>query len=750
MRPVSPAEEALFALFEAVPLGVYVLQLVDPVDAASLRIRFANRASVAMIGLDPAAVTGTLIGESFPNSLDEGGMADTYREIILDQAPRELGVLQYGDENITEQRFGIAAYPLSPDTVAILFENLTASPKRRTELAAIVESASDAIISKSLDGTIQSWNGAAERIYGYPAAEAVGKPISMLLPPDRPTEVAEIFERLARGELTDRFETKRRRKDGVIIDVSLTISPIRDHRGTIIGAATIAQDITAKRQEEAELRRLAAIVATSQDAMFSRTTGDVVLTWNNAAEEFFGYTPDEMIGRSAARLAAELTPELRELRERLNRGDHPAPFETTMRRKDGSVVQVLVSSSPIFDQDGSLAGVASVIRDLTDRDQLEEQLRQSQKMEAIGSLAGGVAHDFNNVLTVIRSASEAVLEEASGSASRDKILQIHRAAEHAAALTQQLLAFSRQQVLQPEPLDLNAEVEATSDLLRRLVGVDVAIELQLQPELEPIHVDRNQLQQVLLNLCINARDAMPGGGTIVIRTSTVDLDTAYVTGHIDVQPGRHVLLEITDTGVGMARETLERIFDPFYTTKVEGTGLGLATVYGIVKQSGGQIYAYSEPGIGTTFRIYLSPADAAAAPPRPAPDSEARRPEGSERILLVEDTDLLRPLIAEIIASYGYTVLAAADGFEAIALFEEHGQEIDLLLTDIVMPRMTGRELSEILHEKNPEMKVLFTSGHPADVSIQDAVAAAEVAFIQKPFGGSDLAAKIRATLDAP
>jgi nitrogen-specific signal transduction histidine kinase/ActR/RegA family two-component response regulator len=409
-------------------------------------------------------------------------------------------------------------------------------------------------------------------------------------------------------------------------------------------------------------------------------------------------------------------------------------------------VLISVSSSPIRDGDGELVGVASVMRDITEQRRLEDHLRQSQKMEAIGSLAGGVAHDFNNVLTVIRTASEAVLAELDEGALRDKVRQIDLAAEHATTLTRQLLAFSRQQVLDPEPIDLNAVVTATCEMAARLVGEQVQIDLQLGAALPAVEMDRGQFQQVILNLSVNARDAMPDGGVLRIRTAAVQIDETYVAAHLEVPPGHYVLLELTDSGVGMDEQTRDRVFDPFFTTKPEGTGLGLATVYGIVKQSGGQIFVYSEPGIGTTFRIYLPPYLAAVPSVRvAASDNGVHR--GNETILLVEDGDLLRPMITDILESRGYTVVSAADGVEALALFADHDGTIDLLLTDIVMPRMNGRELAERLSAMNPAMRVLFTSGYPDDGAMQQLIANGDVAFIQKPYGGNELVAKIRASL---
>jgi two-component system cell cycle sensor histidine kinase/response regulator CckA len=621
------------------------------------------------------------------------------------------------------------------------------------ELAAIVESAEDAILSKDLDGTILTWNMSAERIYGYPAAEAIGSPISMLLPSDRAGEVTEIINRLRAGERVDHFETKRVRKDGGVIDVSLTVSPLTNADGSLVGAATIARDITARKESDAQLQRYAAIIEASEDAIVSRTIDGVITTWNPGAERLFGYTAEEMIGVPVDDVAGsspfEGGMDLEELREQLHRGVHPKPFQTRMKRKDGSTVEVSVATSPVADLSGHVVGVSGVIRDITDQRRLEAQLNQSQKLEAIGSLASGVAHDFNNVLTIIRGSCDLVLKDLTDEKLRHKVGQIDLAAEHAAALTRQLLAFSRQQVLQPEPTDLNSVVETTLELVERVLSEQIDLKRQLGHGLPPTHVDRGQIQQVILNLCINARDSMPRGGTISIRTSNVVLDGIYASAHLDVSPGPYVLLEITDTGIGMSAEVSSRIFEPFFTTKNHGTGLGLATVHGIVRQSGGHLWLYSEPEIGTTFKVYLPVAATPASTAPPVVLGEDTF-DGSETILVVEDNNLLRPIIAEMLEPYGYTVLLAADGVEALAVAAQHPRSVDLLLTDVVMPRLNGRELSERLLEKNPNTKVLFSSGYPADTVIQTGIAEARVAFIQKPYVARDLLAKIRSTLREP
>lgn len=376
----------------------------------------------------------------------------------------------------------------------------------------------------------------------------------------------------------------------------------------------------------------------------------------------------------------------------------------------------------------------------------EELLRQSQRMEAVGQLAAGIAHDFNNLLQVIRGYGTLIVERTSDDDVTRQAVEISRAADRAADLTQQLLAYSRQQILQQEPADLNVLVQETLRMLERLIGENLEVHATYEEDLPTIVVDRGQISQVIVNLTINARDAMPHGGSLIVQTRAVELDDQYALEHPDVTPGRYVLLEIADTGTGMDAATRERIFDPYFTTKESGTGLGLATVYGIVRQSGGHIWLYSEAGIGTTFKIYF-PAAAAALPP--GPGREPGSLDGTETILVVEDADAVRDLVRTALESFGYTVLTAGNGDEALEIVRDDATHVDLVFTDMVMPGMNGRELAEQIEDVRPSAKLLFSSGYSADTVIRQGIASAAVAFIQKPYLSIELVEKIRSVLDA-
>jgi two-component system, cell cycle sensor histidine kinase and response regulator CckA len=504
---------------------------------------------------------------------------------------------------------------------------------------------------------------------------------------------------------------------------------------------------SALRQSEARYRRLAeaGIIGIIVNDASGR-----ILEANDAFLTMVGYSRDDL--RAGELDSANMTPnEWRAqndlANEQLRASGVARPWEQEFLRKDGSRAPALVAVATL---EGSRN--ISISLDLSDRKVLEEQLRRSQKMEAIGALAGGVAHDFNNLLSVILSYTDLILDGLTpGDPTRSELEEVHKAGLRAAELTGQLLAFSRKQMLQPRVLDLNQSVTGLEKMLRRLLGEGIELSLLTATTVGKVHADPGQIEQVVMNLVVNARDAMPKGGKLTVETENVTLDAEYAAQHFGVVPGRYVMVAVTDTGTGIDAPTLARIFEPFFTTKEQGkgTGLGLSTVYGIVNQSRGHIWVYSEIGKGTTFKVYLPRTDELADAPTVAPPSPATL-RGSETILVVEDEEPVRAIMRAVLRRYGYNVLDVQNGGEAFLVCEKFPAKIHLLVTDVIMPRMSGREVAERLAPMRPEMKVLFVSGYTENTVVHHGVLDAGIAFLPKPITPEALGRKVREVLDAP
>jgi PAS domain S-box-containing protein len=497
-------------------------------------------------------------------------------------------------------------------------------------------------------------------------------------------------------------------------------------------------------------QKLQALFRASPGAIFVLDPEGLVKIWNPTAEYLFGWKVEEVLDQQLPIVQENIQGSFRLLKGLGLQGEAFSGVELGLQRKDGSLIEVSLSTAPLRDTEGNITGIMAIAVDLTAHKQLETQLIQAQKMEAVGRLAGGVAHDFNNFLTAMMSYGDLLLH----SVREDDPLhryteEILKAADRASVLTRQLLAFSRKQVLEPKIINLNDVVEDVKKMLLRLIGEDLDLVTVLAPDLGLVKTDPGHIEQVILNLAINARDAMPQGGKLTIETANVFLDEAYARSHVEVRPGPYELLAISDNGTGMDAETVAHIFEPFFTTKEpgKGTGLGLATVYGIVKQSGGHIWVYSEPGHGTTFKIYFPRAEEEkATPSAEMPDIALH---GRETILVVEDEDVLRSLICKELRAYGYTVLEAPQGTEALKICEQHQGTIHLALIDVIMPQMSGRTLAERLEPLAPEIKVLYMSGYTQDTIAHHGMLSKEVFFIEKPFNPATLASKVRRVLDA-
>ena len=544
------------------------------------------------------------------------------------------------------------------------------------------------------------------------------------------------------------FQEEIELPDGTWVD--LRVIPLLDSGGGVELFMEWVRDVTVRKRTEAERERLSLAIEQAAEIVVITGRDGTIQYVNPAFERITGYSREEAIGQ---------TPRI------LKSGEHDAAFYAALwstlaagqvwqgrfinRRKDGALYSEESTISPIFDAQGKVTNYVGVKRDITRELDLEQQYRHAQKMEAIGQLTGGVAHDFNNLLQVINGGTEMALGDLPGGHPAAEILaQVGEAGGRAARLVSQLLAFSRRQIIHPEVLDLNTVVAELLKMLRRVIGEHIHLEWLPGRHLGAVHADRTMMEQVLMNLCVNARDAMPGGGSLTLESQNVRFDSDYCASHAWAEPGRYVLLSVTDTGVGMDEETLEHVFEPFFTTKEEGrgTGLGLATVYGIVRQHDGMVIAYSEPGHGTTFKVYLpiceSDADAVGTL------IEGPAVGGSETILLAEDDAMVRDLAVRFLENAGYTVLVAEDGRQAMTLFQEHAGQVDMALLDVVMPAMGGREACEKMRAVQPDLPVLFCSGYSENAIHSNFVLKEGLVLLQKPYARAELLRAVRAVLD--
>jgi PAS domain S-box-containing protein len=575
----------------------------------------------------------------------------------------------------------------------------------------------------------------------------VGRRVTEVIPGIRQShpEVFDIYGRVALTGRPERFEVYLKP-----LERWLAISVSSPRKGYFVA---VFDNITERRVAEESLRLQSAALHAAADAIMITDRAGVIEWVNPAFTQLTGYTAEEALGKPPGDLVKSgkhvpaFFEELWEtiLARRTWRG------EIINRRKDGSLYTERQTVTPILDASGAITHFVAIKNDITERLQLEAQYRQAQKMESVGHLASGIAHDFNNLLTVINGMSQLVLSEVSkGDAVYADVQEILHAGERAATLTRQLLAFSRQQILEPRVMNFNTVVARMESLLRRLLGEDIDLVVVPAPGLSNVKADPGQIEQVITNLAVNARDAMPQGGRLTIETQcvTIDKDVARQLG-VTMPSGSYVLLAVSDSGGGMDEATRARIFEPFFTTKgpSRGTGLGLSTVYGIVKQSHGFIWAYSEVGQGTSFKIYLPQVTEAAGRDRPRPTVVSRS--GTETILLAEDNAGLRKLAMRVLEPAGYTVLGAATAEEALRLLERHEGSVHLLLSDVVMPGMSGRQLAEHLAQTRPGLKVLYMSGYTSDTIVRHGVLEAQVPFLNKPFSAAALLQKVREVLDS-
>jgi len=619
--------------------------------------------------------------------------------------------------------------------------------EREEQYRRIVETAEEGIwIIDSHDRTTFV-NRKMTQLLGYSQEEMLGKsPLDFMDDEARAISIPRLAAK-RQGE-TARLDMRYRRKDGSTLWAVITTNPNFDERGRYQGAMALVTDVSDRKEKEEAIFRLAALVESSADAIISVDLDGKVLSWNHAAESLYGYSTKEALGRSIRFIVPpDRQVEMDVILTRVRKGEATATFETLQKHRDGRLIPVSAGISPILDPQGRLIAASAIVRDISAQHKLQEQFRQAQKMEAVGRLAGGVAHDFNNLLTVICGYASLLLTQKGDIPHREELEEINRAGERAAGLTRQLLAFSRKQVLNPMVTCLNPLIKDLEKMLRRLIGEDIQLSTVLQADLGKVKVDLGQMEQVLMNLAVNARDAMPQGGHLIIETRNILVEKGSIGGNVDVVPGSYTVLSVSDTGIGMDKEVLSHLFEPFYTTKGigKGTGLGLSTIYGIVRQSGGYITVYSEPGKGSCFKVYLPNTTAATqAHPSAAPSTGSKG--GTEKILVVEDNEMVRKLTCEILERKGYRVRAVGSAEEALEFFSRDGMP-DLLLTDMVLPGMDGLSLCRSAAQQKCGLKRLLMTGYTEEAMLRQGVSDCGLPLLHKPYSPTGLLAAVRGAL---
>jgi two-component system cell cycle sensor histidine kinase/response regulator CckA len=607
------------------------------------------------------------------------------------------------------------------------------------------------IIAADTESHVTMWNPAAEALFGWSEEELVGKR-NPILPDEVRAESAALHTRLLSGETLRGVEVLRRKRDGSLVTVSLSAAPIRDASRKVKGIIGFLADITERKCSEEALKRAEekyrTIFENAVEGIYQTTPDGRYLSANPALARMLGFdSPEELIGlRTDIATQEYVKPEMRaEFTETLEKHGLVQNFEYQAYRKDGKIIWVSENARVVRDPRGRILHYDGTVEDITHHRELEEQLRQMQKIEAIGRLAGGVAHDFNNILMAISSYAELLDKKLTDDSTRRYANEIVKATDRGSSLTEGLLTVSRKQVVSPKVLDLNTLISEQIKMLTRLIPENIELRF-VAGDIGRVKADPSQVQQVLMNLIINARDAMSNGGQLAIETGNAELDVGHSLTE-QVQPGKYVMVSVSDNGCGMSAETKSHIFEPFFTTKEQGkgTGLGLAIVFGIVKQSGGQIFVHSEPNIGTTFKIYFPSVGAEVQ----IQEAEGRQQPitGTETILLAEDEDGVRDSAAEYLRENGYTVLTAKGGPEALQIAERYNKPIHLLLTDLIMPVMSGRELSEKIATIRPEVRVLFMSGYSNNLLSNQQVLDPKHTLLQKPFRLTTLGRRIREVL---
>jgi PAS domain S-box-containing protein len=764
-EPAKVQTERYERILQNIEEGIYIWQLEQSGDARSFRLLYGNAASTRLTQIPAETVVGKRMEEAFP-SLMETEVPRRFLEVVTSGAAQSIGDFHFVDSRARPADFRIRLFPMPNQCVEVVFENVTdrrlaqeAQLEGQARKSAILDSALDAIVTLDHYGRVFEWNRAAEGIFGYSRSEMLGRELADAVFTSTTRErfragLARFLE-LGESELFGRrVELTARRVDGVEFPIEMSFMRVAREGAPILTG--FLRDITERKQFEEALRsseeHFRSLIENSSDVIAIVDAQGRFSYVSHTVRRILSYEPEDLIHHSAFEIIHpdDLASARREL-ERVMRVPNTAST-TQLRCRHANGTWHLLETVGMLRVGGN--GQPTVVvnaRDITERRHLEDQLRQAQKMESVGQLAGGVAHDFNNILTVIQGhASLLGADGELGDRQRSSVQQIVLATDRAANLTRQLLAFSRKQVLQQRYLDLNGVVHNMGKMLQRILGEDVSLHVHFDKQLPAIHADQGMIEQVLMNLAVNSRDAMPHGGQLILNTGTAELLADQPLPHPDAVPGHYVLLSVGDTGTGIPPEALPHIFEPFYTTKDvgKGTGLGLATVYGIVRQHLGWINVNSEVGRGTLFQIWLpasqeAPVDIAETAFMPLSEG------GKETILVVEDEPALRLLVRSILDRSGYRVLEAESGVAALEVWEERGAEIDLVVTDMVMPDgLSGRELGLRLLQEKPSLKVIYSSGYSADVIGEEFLQKENNHFLQKPYHPNKLIELVRHCLD--
>ena len=739
-------------LFEAARDGILML------DAASGEITAVNPFLATLLGYSEADILGKKLWEISPFE-DVKKSKVAFKELQTEEYIRYDDLpLETRDGRLIAVEFVSNSYMAGTEKV-IQCNIRDITERRRVEKAreasdgryhALFDYAPDGIVIADRQGRYLDVNSSICRMLGYARDDLIGRQASDIVDASELKHVAPALASIYESADYHR-EWSFRRKDGSVFSADVIATAMPD--GNLLA---VIRDLTARHEAEKALRtaeeRMRFALQSAHIGIWDMDYTTRVLQWSDVMEEQYGLPPGTFGGTFEAfveRIHPDDRTTVLHIAENALKTGTDFAFVNRTIRPDGTIRWLSCAGRTVMDEAGRPLRAVGISQDVTDRLTLEAQFQQAQKMEAIGRLAGGVAHDFNNLLTVILGFCELLLQNASpNSQARIDIGEIQNAGMRAAELTRQLLAFSRKQIIEPTVLDLNTVLTEMRPMLARLIREDVKVLLGARAGLAQIKADRSQLEQVIVNLAVNAQDAMPTGGTLTIEAANVEIDEHYASMHFAIEPGPYVVLTVTDSGTGMTPQVRDRLFEPFFTTKGpgKGTGLGLAMVHGVVTRCGGSVSVYTEVGRGTSFKVYFpraAGADAVVEPPSPAPQSIS----GTEAVLVVEDADGLRELTKRLLETLGYHVVAAANAAEAIRLFEDH-PSIEVLLTDVVMPGPSGPDLTKQLVERRPKLKVIYMSGYTDDAIVQHGVLKPGIAFLHKPFTSNALGRKIREILD--